>query len=71
MTPILAVILIELHAPGGMLIEINPDQVTALRFTGSQQLLTDEAHCHVSMADGKFIAVVEDCATVRKLMEKK
>ena len=73
MTPIeIATALVILHAPGGKEVQINPDMVTSLRRgekDGSQHM-TEEAHCFVNLADGKFVAVVEDCNEVRSRMEE-
>ena len=63
---------IILHAPGGKEVQVNPDMVTSLRRgekDGSQHL-TAEARCFVNLADGKFVAVAEDCGEVRNLMEE-
>jgi len=58
-----------LHGPSGEVIQINPEQVTVLRSPGDRTHFIDGANCMISMTDGKFVAVAEDCATVLKLMD--
>jgi hypothetical protein len=68
----IATALIILHAPGGKEIEINPQMVTSMRRgekDGSQHF-TEDAHCLVSLADGKYVAVRETCNEVRSLVEQ-
>lgn len=68
---LLAISLVELHGPTGQLIEINPAEVSSLRtpldsnFTTSQRHWAKGAHCIIVMSNGGFIAVAEECATVR------
>ena len=68
-----ATALIILHAPGsGKEIEINPFMITSMRRgdkDGSQHF-TEDAHCHISLADGKFVTVRETCNEVRDMVEK-
>lgn len=66
-----AVVMILLHAPGGAIIEINPEQVTSLRekHESNEHTVTKEANCQVSLVDGKFVLVVEPCYQVRKMIE--
>jgi hypothetical protein len=62
-----------LHGPGGATIEINPDQVTSLRYAPPEkhgEYFTEEANCLINFTDGKFFTVTEDCDTVRKLLEQ-
>jgi hypothetical protein len=63
---------IILHAPGGKEVQVNPDMVTSLRRgeKDGNQHVTSEAHCFVNLADGKFVAVTEDCSEVRSIMEE-
>jgi hypothetical protein len=67
-----AVVFAMLHDPQGIVVEINPDQVTSLRNAPSQRQgnFTEEANCLVNLTDGKFITVKEDCKTVRSLLEQ-
>lgn len=62
--------LIVLHGPGGQIIDINPEQVVSVREPRSDEgHLQKGIHCLVNTSDGKFSAVVEDCDTVRVLIE--
>lgn len=63
-------VLLQLHGPGGQNIFINPNEVTSVREPRSgEDHFGKGVHCLVNTADGKFSAVVEDCATVRMLVE--
>jgi hypothetical protein len=66
---ILLAAFVTLHAPQGAVIEINPDQVTSLRNAPPQKRgsFTEQANCLINLTDGKFVTVIEDCETVRKL----
>jgi hypothetical protein len=48
------------------------DSITSLRSrpVGGDSIFTEHVHCMISMSDGKFVAVVEDCETVRRLSEE-
>jgi hypothetical protein len=66
-------LLIVLHAADGGEISISAEQVTSLRspqVDGGDKHFSKTVHCMVSLADGKFIAVVERCETVRKKIEE-
>jgi len=66
-----AVHLIILHGPDGQIVALNPMEVTSVRDTRAE--FRDHFHkstrCLVFTADGKFIGVTEDCASVRTLIE--
>lgn len=67
---ILLVALIYLHGPGGQPIFINPDEVVSVRKPRPDEgHFSKEVHCLVNTADGKFATVVEDCDTVRVMVE--
>ena len=74
MTPLqLATVLILLHGPNDNEIMVAPDQVTSLRAATPQhhgQIFPGEAHCMVSLVDGKFVAVVESCEEVRGMLKE-
>jgi uncharacterized protein YlzI (FlbEa/FlbD family) len=56
-----------LHTVDGREIAINAEQVTSVtsgKDGESNKLLTDKVHCVVSLANGKFISVLEDCDAV-------
>ena len=71
MTTPIALALLLLHDPEGADVVINSKLITTLRSPRGPENknLTSKARCMVNTSDGKFIAVVETCATVRKLME--
>jgi hypothetical protein len=67
-------LLVTLHMVDGRVVVINPEQVTRL---GEARLADDDGkqlhpdvRCVVYLTDGKYVSVVEECAEVRKLMEK-
>jgi hypothetical protein len=66
---VVVITLVQLTGPDGkQRIDINPTEVTSIREPHG----VDQGHwakgtnCLVVMADGKFITVSEDCATVRQ-----
>jgi len=65
-------IFIQLHGPGGQTIDINPDQITSLRMpqAGKEEHFGKDVHCIVKMSNGASNAVVEDCALIRKEIER-
>ena len=68
----IAVHLILLHAPDGQGIELNPREISSIREprdTEGQHWQKD-VRCILSMTNGKFIAVVEDCKTIVEMVEK-
>lgn len=62
--------LVELHGPQGQRFYVNPQQITTVR----EPLRTDMgyfgtgARCVIVMTNGKFVAVRDDCDTVRRLV---
>jgi len=73
---LVAAALIVLHNVDGDEIFINPEHITVLHATKEaskgtkNQLVTGGVNCVVVMSTGKFMSVLEDCAEVRKMMEK-
>ena len=66
--------LITLHMLDGRVVQINPRHVTQLMSPiegAPNKSLTEDVQCVVRLTDGTFISVVEDCDTVRELLEKK
>jgi hypothetical protein len=60
--------LIILHGPGGHVIAINPAEVVTVREPREDEgHLAGGVHCIITTGDGKFSAVVETCAEVRKI----
>ncbi|MBR0747395.1 hypothetical protein JQ582_26010 [Bradyrhizobium japonicum] len=70
----LLVVLILLHGPDGNQIAINPETVTTVRTARADdrpdKQSTKGIACIITLTDGKFAGVVEDCATVRELLAK-
>jgi hypothetical protein len=69
---IVAAAFIMLHTIDGLEVSINPAQVTSLhakRTDRPNNLLTDRAVCVVGLTDGKFVTVIEDCASVRAMIK--
>lgn len=65
-----ALSLIILHRADGGEVIINPAQVTSLRATaGSLGRLAPHGHCLVGLTDGKFVAVIEPCGEIKRLLE--
>jgi len=68
-----AVLMLTLHAPGGVEVDVAPDQVTSLRNPPTKgdrgSHFPPEANCLVGLADGKAVPVIETCETVRPMME--
>ena len=67
------VLMLTLHAPGGVEVGVAPGQVTSLRnppTKGHRGIhFPPEANCLVGLADGKAVPVIETCETVRPMME--
>jgi hypothetical protein len=57
--------LIELHTLDGGVVEINPSAVVSLRAPQTKGVMHGSVRCIVNFVDGKFITVIESCATVR------
>jgi hypothetical protein len=64
--------LLLVHAPDGQVIEINPHEISSIREPRNTegQHWQKDVHCILSMTNGKFIAVVEDCNTVTERFEE-
>jgi hypothetical protein len=63
-------VMIILHSGAGTPIDLNADAITNMRNPEpGNKLFSDTVRCQVNMVDGKYIAVRETCAEVRKLME--
>jgi hypothetical protein len=63
--------MIELHTLDGGAVQVNPIMVVSLRKPQGKdkQVMHQDVQCIVNFVDGKFITVVETCATVRKMLE--
>lgn len=64
-----AVMLIHLTGPGDQVIELNPDQLVTSRAPRSSDHFAPGTHCLINTADGKVVAVKEDCETVERLID--
>lgn len=62
--------LITLHRSDGGDVSINPAQITSLRSpAGHLNRLAPSGHCIVNLVDGKFVAVMEPCAAIKRQLE--
>lgn len=72
MNVLAASLLVLLHRADGGVVLINPAQVTSLHAAAGpkNKVWTGEARCVIGMTDGKLVAVLEHCDTVRKMLEE-
>jgi hypothetical protein len=72
MAAIAALVFVVLHRVDGGEVAVNPTLVTSLRSTPGSLggLAPSGANCIVGLTDGKFLAVIETCDTVRRLLER-
>jgi hypothetical protein len=70
MVTIVVLTLVMFHAPGGLNVAVNPDEVVSLR---ARNLSSENplAHCTISLTDGRTLAVIESCAEVFKELNGK
>lgn len=64
----MAVDLLELHGPDGQVVYVNEQEISSLRAPNSidlRRFFAAGVHCVVVTTNGKFIGVVETCATIR------
>lgn len=69
MTWVVLVVLVTLHSPEGGRVDVNVDEIVALRSPQGSGLLDDKVNCVILTVDGKFISVVESCETARLAIE--
>jgi len=73
---LLAVVLLVLHNVDGDEITVNPDHIVTLipshehRKGTPNELIAKGIKCVVGLANGKFVSVVESCATIRQSMQQ-
>ena len=67
---LLALHLVELTGPDDQIIYVSPQEVVSARAPRSSEHLGKRVHCLLHTVDGKFIAVVEDCRTVKQRLEQ-
>jgi hypothetical protein len=64
---------IDVHTIDGRQVSINRGAIVTIGGPRSgdkaQQMLTGEATCLVTLADGKFVTVVESCDAIRQRLE--
>jgi len=74
---IAAMLLIQVTLPDGARVHINPTYITKLYPTkeaqakGPNQMVVTGAKCVITMADGKFLSVLETCDYVTKVIDGK
>lgn len=64
------VALVMLTGPDQQPIELNPQQVVTVRPPRGNEHFAPGVHCLIHTTDGKIVAVLEDCPTVRGLLEE-
>jgi hypothetical protein len=62
--------LVELFGPDHQAIYVNPVEVVSVRAPRGTEHLSKHVHCLIHTSDGKFIAVVEDCRSVKQRLEQ-
>jgi hypothetical protein len=63
--------LIVLHSGSGTPLDLNTATITNLRNPEpNNPAFTPNVKCMINMVDGKYVAVRETCAEVRRLMEE-
>jgi hypothetical protein len=71
----LALVLLILHTVDGRDIDVNPAQITSMREAkdddAPNRAFTGKVNCMIALTDGKFVTVIEECETVRKMVEDK
>jgi hypothetical protein len=68
---VLALAFVEFTGPDNQSIDVNPLAVVSLRPVRAGEHFGRGIKCLIHTADGKFIAVMQDCDTVRaKLQEE-
>ena len=69
---LIAAAFIQLHAPDGQVIYLNPEHITNLRKPRG----TDQGHfirgtqCVVFTTDGKYLSIAESCERIREMLDK-
>jgi hypothetical protein len=70
-TSLIVLHLALLHTVDGHEVMVNPEQVTSIQAARPDEpnkFLTEKVACAIGMTNGKFVSVVEDCDTVRKIL---
>ena len=77
MNTVVALLLVTLTQADGAKVAVNPQYVVKLYPTkeamgaGKNQMVVGGAKCVVTMADGKFMSVLETCEVVKLKLEGK
>ena len=66
---VLALQLVAFTGPDNQLVYVNPAEVVTTRAPRDEQHFGPGIKCLIHMADGKFVAVIEDCATVNRVLQ--
>lgn len=67
---VVAVGFVVLHRIDGGEVLVSPRHVTSLRSPAGPARGLMPGHCVVGLTDGKFVGVLEACATVKDLLER-
>jgi hypothetical protein len=65
--------LLVLHGADGREIRIAPSQVTSLQSPKpgkGDKLFAEGLNCMVNLSDGKYVAVIEPCAVIQRMLEE-
>lgn len=67
---VLTLKLIELMTPDGQIVHINPERVLSVHKPreDSRRLVSPNVRCVITMENGRFISVKNECGEVRKLL---
>lgn len=67
---VLTLKLIELMTPDGLIVHINPERVLSVHKPreDSKRLLSPNVNCVITLENGRFVSVKNNCAEVRKLL---
>jgi hypothetical protein len=66
--PLAFIALLEVHGPDGQTAYVNEHEISTLREPAAHDLrhFARGTHCIVVTTNGKFVATVETCATLRQ-----
>jgi len=64
--------LVEVHAPNGQIIYVNPREVTSIRepLAANRRYLAKGVNCVMFIVNGNFIGTIETCPEIRKALER-
>ena len=69
---LIALDLLEVHGPDGQIALVNVNEIASIRAPTAADLgrhFAKGAKCVLLTTDGKFLAVVETCAEIRKALD--